>query len=105
MRSGGASPSGSIVGVVLGGLYYRYGGWRKVQLMPAVGSPANGCATGDRCRVRLSRTPYGFSSSPAAPRCARIAALTVFSSRHAIVIGPTPPGTGVIAPARASAPA
>lgn len=32
----------------------------------------------------------------------RIAAVTVFSSRQAIVIGPTPPGTGVIAPATAA---
>lgn len=31
-------PVGSIVGVVLGGLYYRYGDWRKVQLMSGVGS-------------------------------------------------------------------
>jgi len=31
-------PVGSIVGVVLGVLYYRYGGWRKVQLMSGVGS-------------------------------------------------------------------
>jgi putative MATE family efflux protein len=33
-------PVGSIVGVVLGGLYYRYGDWRKVQLMRGVGAPA-----------------------------------------------------------------
>ncbi len=33
-------PVGSIVGVVLGGLYYRYGDWRKVQLMSGVGAPA-----------------------------------------------------------------
>jgi hypothetical protein len=38
MRSGGSFPVGSIVGVVLGVLYYRYGGWRKVQLMSGVGS-------------------------------------------------------------------
>ena len=31
-------PVGSIVGVVLGVLYYRYGDWRKVQLMSGVGS-------------------------------------------------------------------
>jgi putative MATE family efflux protein len=37
-------PVGSIVGVVLGGLYYRYGDWRKVQLMRGVGAPA-GSAT------------------------------------------------------------
>jgi len=30
-------PVGSIVGVVLGGLYYRYGDWRKVQIMRGVG--------------------------------------------------------------------
>ena len=32
------------------------------------------------------------------PFCAQ-AARSVFSSTHAMVIGPTPPGTGVIAPA------
>jgi putative MATE family efflux protein len=37
-------PVGSIVGVVLGGLYYRYGDWRKVRLMRGVGAPA-GSAT------------------------------------------------------------
>lgn len=37
-------PVGSIVGVVLGGLYYRYGDWRKVQLMRGVSAPA-GSAT------------------------------------------------------------
>lgn len=31
----------------------------------------------------------------------RRAAVRVFSSRHATVIGPTPPGTGVMAPATA----
>jgi Na+-driven multidrug efflux pump len=31
-------PVGSIAGVVLGVLYYLYGGWRKVQLMSGVGS-------------------------------------------------------------------
>lgn len=35
----------------------------------------------------------------------RAAARTVFLSKQAIVIGPTPPGTGVIARARAAAPA
>jgi putative MATE family efflux protein len=33
-------PVGSIAGVVLGGLYYRFGDWRKVQLMRGVGAPA-----------------------------------------------------------------
>ena len=38
-------------------------------------------------------------------KCSRVAtavawrAITVFSSRQAMVIGPTPPGTGVMAPA------
>jgi hypothetical protein len=36
------------------------------------------------------------------PRCAQ-AARNVLSSRHAIVIGPTPPGTGVMAPAMVAA--
>lgn len=34
-------PVGSVVGVVLGGLYYRYGDWRKVQLMRGVGAPSD----------------------------------------------------------------
>lgn len=33
-------PVGSVVGVVLGGLYYRYGAWRMVQLMSGVSAPA-----------------------------------------------------------------
>jgi Na+-driven multidrug efflux pump len=46
-------PVGSIVGVVLAALYYRYGGWRKVQLMGGVGSkraeqPADGAVSADR---------------------------------------------------------
>jgi hypothetical protein len=36
------------------------------------------------------------------PACAK-AANTVFLSRHARVMGPTPPGTGVIADATAAA--
>ena len=36
---------------------------------------------------------------PHHPSRRRSAAVTVFSSRQAIVMGPTPPGTGVIAPA------
>lgn len=34
-------PVGSIVGVVLGSLYYRYGDWRKVQIMRGVASTAH----------------------------------------------------------------
>ena len=34
-------PVGSIVGVVLGSLYYRYGDWRKVQIMRGVASAAH----------------------------------------------------------------
>jgi hypothetical protein len=46
-------PVGSVVGVVLGGLYYRYGGWRKIQLMGGVASKraqqtAGGAASADR---------------------------------------------------------
>jgi putative MATE family efflux protein len=33
-------PVGSVVGVLLGWLYYRYGDWRKVQLMRGVGQAA-----------------------------------------------------------------
>jgi hypothetical protein len=44
---------GSIVGIALAGLYYRYGGWRKVQLMGGIGSkraqqPAGGAVSTDR---------------------------------------------------------
>ncbi|HKU17022.1 MAG TPA: MATE family efflux transporter [Steroidobacteraceae bacterium] len=34
-------PVGSVVGVVLGWLYFRYGDWRKVQLMRGVGATAS----------------------------------------------------------------
>jgi MATE family, multidrug efflux pump len=34
-------PVGSIVGVVLGSLYYRYGDWRKVQIMRGVAAAAH----------------------------------------------------------------
>ena len=43
-------------------------------------------------------SPCG-SSSP----CARQVAVSVLAKRHAMVIGPTPPGTGVIAPATSAA--
>ena len=43
---------------------------------------------------QIEKPPY----PPPASRLRR-AAVTVFSNRQAIVIGPTPPGTGVIAPA------
>src|SRR5690606_21600520 len=54
--------------------------------------------------ARLRRAPHyeGQTDGAASPFCAH-AARNVFSSRHAIVIGPTPPGTGVIAPATAAA--
>jgi hypothetical protein len=46
-------PVGSVVGIALAGLYYRYGGWRKIQLMGGVASkraqqPAAGAASADR---------------------------------------------------------
>jgi putative MATE family efflux protein len=46
-------PVGSVVGVVLGVLYYRFGNWRKVQLMSGVGSkgaqqPAGDAVSADR---------------------------------------------------------
>lgn len=47
--------------------------------------------TSDRRPVTASA---GFSTRSYG-EVAAIAALTVLSSRHAIVIGPTPPGTGV----------
>ena len=42
---------------------------------------------------------HSFTDSP----LRRIAASTVFDKRHAMVIGPTPPGTGVMAEAVAAA--
>src|SRR4051794_14556632 len=53
---------------------------------PTDGAPKNlpPTSTAQRGRVRAQRT--------------------AFSSRHAIVIGPTPPGTGVIAEATSTAP-
>jgi putative MATE family efflux protein len=51
-------PVGSIAGVVLGVLYYRFGGWRKIQLLSGVGSkraqqPAGGA------EVRADRSIEG----------------------------------------------
>ena len=57
------------------------------------GPPASHCVTS--C-VPLAPSRTGGYGLPAA---ARSAASTVFDSSIAIVIGPTPPGTGVIAPA------
>jgi hypothetical protein len=45
---------------------------------------------------------YSASESGSGRPCVRQYAVNVFASRHAIVIGPTPPGTGVIAPATAA---
>ncbi len=51
----------------------------------------------DELEKRLVREAFRFQ-----PRRARYA-VSVLRSRQAIVIGPTPPGTGVIAPATAAA--
>ncbi len=42
------------------------------------------------------------ASGTGMPAC-RQAAVTVFCKRHAMVMGPTPPGTGVMAPATLTA--
>ena len=70
----------------------------------------------ERRHQRTHREARRPRDAPEGPRCrsprvsvdrvrrSRLrAAMSVFSRRHAIVIGPTPPGTGVIAPARSRA--
>ena len=52
-------------------------------------------------RIRRAKRLAHSPSGTAHPRRAQ-AASTVFRSRHAMVIGPTPPGTGVIDPATAA---
>ena len=47
--------------------------------------------------------PQAVSPSGSGKPFARQQAVSVFASRQAMVIGPTPPGTGVIAPATAAA--
>ena len=47
--------------------------------------------------------PYAVKPSGSSSPLARQQAVSVLASRQAIVIGPTPPGTGVIAPATAAA--
>ena len=47
--------------------------------------------------------PYAVSPSGSGNPLARQAAVSVLAKRHAMVIGPTPPGTGVIAPATSAA--
>jgi putative MATE family efflux protein len=51
-------PVGSIVGVVLGALYYRYGDWRNVQLMSGVSKRAQQPAAG--AEVRADRSVEGI---------------------------------------------
>ena len=54
-------------------------------------------------RVRLEQPETNLRPpAPAVPAC-RHAARSVLTSRHTIVIGPTPPGTGVMAPATSTA--
>ena len=56
-------------------------------------------ATGLHSRSTLDCRPSAGGASPACAQAAR----TVFASRHAIVRGPTPPGTGVRWPATSRA--
>src|SRR5579859_6560455 len=54
---------------------------------------------GEDRRIRGNLQPDFGDYSP----CFSLVAVTVFCSRQAMVIGPTPPGTGVMAPATATA--
>ena len=66
----------------------------------AAGKPAPTSELHADQRARsASRPPRLYRNQP----CSVSAAYSVFSSRHARVIGPTPPGTGVIQPARGRA--
>lgn len=49
------------------------------------------------------KRPQAVSPVGSANPCARAVAVNVLAKRQAIVIGPTPPGTGVIAPATVDA--
>ena len=49
--------------------------------------------------LRVGEGGYGVSPSGSGRLLARQQAVSVLASRQAMVIGPTPPGTGVIAPA------
>ena len=60
-------------------------------------SPPTG---GARATLAMPESTPGYASSPRRYRAQR----TAFSSRQAIVIGPTPPGTGVMKPATSAAP-
>lgn len=53
--------------------------------------------------VTLRRFYQAVKPSGSASPFARQQAVTVFASKQAIVMGPTPPGTGVMAPATAEA--
>ena len=70
---------------------------RRIKLSP-VPTTRGPYAVSRLCPCRPSGTLASRRRLPASPFCAH-AARTVLSSRQAIVIGPTPPGTGVIAPA------
>ena len=75
--------------------------WRRIDAVAArVQVPAS-TNRASRGRAAATRTPElrGYSGRPRWRR----AAVRVFCSRQAMVIGPTPPGTGVIAPATCGA--
>ncbi len=68
----------------------KFGSWRWNQRA----DPITQCKAVDSIPTAYCLLPPTYSI----PYCI-FAAVTVFCSRHAIVIGPTPPGTGVMAPA------
>ena len=90
-----------------------------VAALPPLRAPATAMTAPGVLKAMAGRAAYAPESSPAAispwampssspdqrqPTMARSAAATVFASRIVTVIGPTPPGTGVIAAAFAAPP-
>jgi len=61
------------------------------------------CANIEDRAVGRNRGRFGTVTGMVAAQCRNRAACSVFESSMAIVIGPTPPGTGVIAPATSDA--
>ncbi len=72
------------------------------RLAPERGGPRNGRRPGPGSGAPGVTGGAAQRSARSSPACAA-AARTVCSSRTAMVIGPTPPGTGVISEARAAA--
>ena len=81
---------------------YDEAGYERPDVRHCRHEPAVKGISADSCGLTTERRAARVHSGSSIP-WRRQAAVSVFLSRHAIVIGPTPPGTGVIQPAFSTA--